>query len=184
MSESKDPPRISFSKDRVENHLKGASGITGTSKRMVEPTSEIDADICESGSINYNASELLFKNLDALGSKLNLNPEEKTEIVEEPIDEECSEKWGADMLENLSEEDVIANLDQHLGYNGSPEASWGRPTTPVPVNGRAQGFQAPPGKLAPIPTPQQSGKDVFCRSCGGKYLATDNFCGGCGYKRA
>lgn len=195
MSEPKDQPRISFSKDKIENHLKGATGITGTSRRMVDPTSEIDADICEGGNINYNASELLFKNLDALGAKLNLNKEINPELDEALIADVVPEVWGEDMLDNLSEEDVIANLDQHLGYNESKDGlvvdenmierdyakdaflRLGEPFYTGP-------FIVPPSFVVPNnSSPSQSEKDSFCRSCGGQYLATDNFCGSCGYKR-
>ena len=194
MSESKDQPRISFSKDKIEPHIKGASGITGTSLRMVEPSSEIDADLCESGNISYNASELLFKNLDALGARLNLNKEITPDLDAALVEDIVPEKtWEDDMLDNLSEEDVIANLNQHLGYNNSKDDSAAIPlseeqnylrVTDIPGQNPRLIAQDYPVKPSPSLLGRNSiTKDSFCRSCGGQYLATDNFCGGCGYKR-
>lgn len=119
-----DPYRISFAKDKVGNFPKGVTGITGTSQRSVDPTSEIEAKVRDEGYVDYNASELLFKNLDALGEKLNFSSNQETSQNDSECPKEnkfaeadaASGNWDTDMLDNLSEEDVIKNLNQHLGY--------------------------------------------------------------------
>jgi hypothetical protein len=100
------------------------------------------------------------------------------------------------MLDNLSEEEVIQNLNQHLGYkpatvdlvqtvdkNGYILPHWSiRPET---FNGKKNVFipDAPVSERKIIETSTTSIKDSFCRNCGSQYLQTDNFCGGCGDKR-
>lgn len=210
MSESTEPTRISFSKDKVGTFQKGTTGITGTSKKAIEPSEQVDVESYEPGNISYSGSELLYRNLDALGQKLNFTPQEQ-DTEEDCVDTETQQEshesnWSDDLLENLSEEEVIKNLNQHLGY---------RPATVDLVlrfdeNGNVlpqrvieseinsykkteDRFDATmPSKFTPslktstnhiIEVTAPSAKDTFCRSCGSKYLATDNFCGGCGNKR-
>lgn len=120
MSESTEPARISFSKDKVGNFQKGTTGITGTSKKAIEPSEQVDVESYEPGNISYSGSELLFRNLDALGQKLNFTPQEQ-DTEEDCVDTETQQEnhesnWSDDLLENLSEEEVIKNLNQHLGY--------------------------------------------------------------------
>ncbi len=120
MSESTEPARISFSKDKVGNFQKGTTGITGTSKKAIEPSEQVDVESYEPGNISYSGSELLFRNLDALGKKLNFTPQEQ-DTEEDCVDTETQQEnhesnWSDDLLENLSEEEVIKNLNQHLGY--------------------------------------------------------------------
>ena len=120
MGESTEPTRISFSKDKVGNFQKGTTGITGTSKKAIEPSEQVDVESYEPGNISYSGSELLFRNLDALGQKLNFIPQEH-DVEEDCVDAETQQEnhesnWSDDLLENLSEEEVIKNLNQHLGY--------------------------------------------------------------------
>ena len=120
MSESTEPARISFSKDKVGNFQKGTTGITGTSKKAIEPSEQVDVESYEPGNISYSGSELLYRNLDALGQKLNFTQQEQ-DTEEDCVDTETQQgnhgsNWSDDLLENLSEEEVIKNLNQHLGY--------------------------------------------------------------------
>jgi hypothetical protein len=201
MSEQKEPARISFSKDKVVQYPKGATGITGTSRKVIEPTDEIAVDSSELGNLTYNASEQLFKNLDALGKKMNLSLEYDPPTQSEEINLEKNDvsEWSADMLDNLSEEEVIQNLNQHLGYrpakvdlalridkNGQVLPQ--RIIEPETYNGKVitQNVFITDTPVSEIKIPEtnvKSIKDSFCRNCGSKYLETDNFCGGCGNKR-
>ena len=208
--------RVSFKKDKVQTHTTGPSGITATSKKHSYPTSPLVSHIDENGEL-VHTSEIDF---DKLAEKLNLfqeSPEKKSENIfsEENDDVENHESnlFSDDGLDDLSEEEVIKNLNQHLGYspaivdlclrfdeNGNvlpqrviqPEIN--RVIQPE-INSytKTENIVAPkqPHTIHPIPMPSQnpfpitppSAKDTFCRSCGSKYLATDNFCGGCGFKR-
>ena len=214
MSESTEPTRISFSKDKVGTFQKGTTGITGTSKKAIEPSEQVDVESYEPGNISYSGSELLFRNLDALGQKLNFTPQEQ-DTEEDCVDTETQQEnhesnWSDDLLENLSEEEVIKNLNQHLGYrpatvdlalrfdeNGNqlpqrviePEKNPYKKRENIVTENIFEPGQpssshpiAMPWKNSLIPAPP-SAKDSFCRSCGSKYLTTDNFCGGCGNKR-
>lgn len=212
MNESKEPARISFSKDKVGNFQKGTTGITGTSKKSVEPSEKIDVENYEPGNISYSGSELLFRNLDALGQKLNFTPQEQ-DVEEDCVDidaeaqqENQESNWSDDLLENLSEEEVIKNLNQHLGYrpaivdlclrfdeNGNQLPQRIIEPERNPYKKTEDRFDATmPSKFTPslktsnnqiVEVTAPSVKDSFCRSCGSKYLTTDNFCGGCGNKR-
>jgi len=208
MSENKESTRLSFAKDKVGNFPKGATGITGTSHKAVQPSEEIIPDTYEPGNLSYNSSELLFKNLDALGKKMNFNnsndlENEITEPEEDNLDENNVDEWDHDMLENLSEEEVIQNLNQHLGYrpakvdlalrvdkNGYilPDYLLRQVYRPETFNGKtiSQNIYIPEPSISErkiIETNTASNKDLFCRNCGSQYLETDNFCGGCGNKR-
>ena len=191
MSENKESTRLSFAKDKVGNFPKGATGITGTSHKAVQPSEEIIPDTYEPGNLSYNSSELLFKNLDALGKKMNFNnsndlENEITESEEDNLEENDVSVWSTDMLDNLSEEEVIQNLNQHLGYKPA--------TVDLLQRVDKNGYILPQQVFRPVPEPSISErkiietsttsiKDSFCRNCGSQYLETDNFCGGCGNKR-
>ena len=189
MSEQKESTRISFAKDKVGQYPKGLTGITGTSRKVIEPTDEISIESSELGILTYNASEQLFKNLDALGKKMNLAPEEsdsQTQSEEINLEENNVSVWSTDMLDNLSEEEVIQNLNQHLGYKPA--------TVDLVQRVDKNGYILPQQVFRPVPEPSISErkiietsttsiKDSFCRNCGSQYLETDNFCGGCGNKR-
>jgi len=202
MSEQKESARISFAKDKVGQYPKGLTGITGTSRKVIEPTDEISIESSELGNLTYNASEQLFKNLDALGKKMNLAPEEsdsQTQSEEINLEENDVSVWSTDMLDNLSEEEVIQNLNQHLGYKPATvdlvqtvdKNGYILPQQvirPETFNGKTISQNvfipdAPVSERKIIETSTTSIKDSFCRNCESQYLQTDNFCGGCGNKR-
>jgi len=201
MSEQKESTCISFAKDKIGQYPKGLTGITGTSRKVIEPTDEISIESSELGNLTYNASEQLFKNLDALGKKMNLAPEEsdsQTQSEEINLEENNVSVWSTDMLDNLSEEEVIQNLNQHLGYRPAKvdlalRVDKGQilpqnVIEPETFNGKAisQNMYIPDAPVSErkiIETSTTSIKDSFCRNCGSQYLQTDNFCGGCGNKR-
>jgi hypothetical protein len=217
MSEkSTDPYRISFAKDKVGNFPKGITGITGTSQKSVDPTGEIEAKVRDEGYVDYNASELLFKNLDALGEKLNFSSSNDVSHDNSGLQEEnqqdgeiVSGDWGADMLDDLSEEDVIKNLKQHLGYPSGIRVNTGADLTSTensftssevnymrvaanpnnPYNAQdadilSKIMQQSPQYVRGENNCMEFKNDLFCRNCGGKYTSVDNFCGACGFKRA
>jgi hypothetical protein len=152
----------------------------------------------EDGNEMY-AAEIDF---EKLAEKLNIKNVSESEI-EEKNDEEnikVSEDWyDYQELEELTEEEVIKNLDQHLGYkpatvdlvqrvdkNGQilPQ----QVIRPETFNGKtiSQNIYIPEPSISErkiIETNTASNKDSFCRNCGSQYLGTDNFCGGCGFKR-
>lgn len=216
MSEEKLPARISFAKGKVQNYEIGSTGITGTSKKVSEPTEVANKSKKNlMGDLEYSASDLLYKNIDNLA---NLLPDLNVAEVEQNLEEDPTKtfndnEWVDDMLEDLSEEEVIKNLNQHLGYrpakvdlclrfdeNGNilpqrviePEINpYKTEINPYKKRESINIFEPgqPPSShpiaipALPFLTTPPSAKDTFCRSCGSKYLATDNFCGGCGFKR-
>jgi len=119
MSEEKQPARISFAKGKVQNYEIGSTGITGTSKKVSEPTEMANKSKKNlAGDLEYSASDLLYKNIDNLA---NLLPDINVAEVEQNLEEDPTKtfndnEWMDDMLEDLSEEEVIKNLNQHLGY--------------------------------------------------------------------
>jgi hypothetical protein len=182
MSENKESTRLSFAKDKVGNFPKGVTGITGTSHKAVQPSEEIIPDTYEPGNDLEN---------------------EITEPEEDNLEENDVSVWSTDMLDNLSEEEVIQNLNQHLGYkpatvdlvqtvdkNGYilPDYLLRQVIRPETFNGKtiSQNIYIPEPSISErkiIETNTASNKDSFCRNCGSQYLGTDNFCGGCGNKR-
>jgi len=205
MSESTEPARISFSKDKVGNFQKGTTGITGTSKKAIEPSEQVDVESYEPANISYSGSELLFK-----------QDTEEDCVDTETQQENHESNWSDDLLENLSEEEVIKNLNQHLGYrpatvdlalrfdeNGNvlsqrviePErkikyemtteqyVSYPKVIGKPIVTWDSSGYPVTRPPQTSFDSTPSTAKDTFCRSCGSKYLATDNFCGGCGNKR-
>jgi hypothetical protein len=223
MNDNTQETRISFSKDKVGEYKKGSSGITGTSDSSTEPKAKITGNIIGPGRVSVNSSSLFNENLEKLGISLGILPE-KTEETENQFIEQISLEsdtedtvdldevpdWNTDMLDDLSEEEVIKNLNQHLGYrpatvdlalrfdeNGNqlpqrviePEKNPYKKRENIVTENIFEPGQpssshpiAMPWKNSLIPAPP-SAKDSFCRSCGSKYLTTDNFCGGCGNKR-
>jgi hypothetical protein len=119
MSEEKQPARISFAKGKIQNYEIGSTGITGTSKKVSEPTEMANKSKKNlAGDLEYSASDLLYKNIDNLA---NLLPDINVAEVEQNLEEDPTKtfndnEWVDDMLEDLSEEEVIKNLNQHLGY--------------------------------------------------------------------
>ena len=146
----KQPSRASFSKDKVGQYNVGTTGITGTSNTQTSPKSNVKF---VDGA--YNASDLLFKNIDKLADQLS--KQEPEEYIQEEIDDNNNEDFDWSDISNLTEDQVINNLAHHLGYGNNPVTN----TT----------------ALSP-----KSG-DNFCRNCGQKYLKVDNFCGNCGWKK-
>jgi hypothetical protein len=145
------------------------------------------------------AAEIDF---EKLAEKLNIKNVSESEI-EEKNDEEnikVSEDWyDYQELEELTEEEVIKNLDQHLGYKPATvdlvqRVDKNGQILPQQVirsetfNGKtiSQNIYIPEPSISErkiIETNTASNKDSFCRNCGSQYLGTDNFCGGCGFKR-
>ena len=141
--------RPSFSKEKVGTFKKGPTGITSTSKNMSTPTAEI-SEFDENG--NYSASDVLYRNIDAIGKSF-INQVENEEQINE-IDD-----WSNSILEEISEDEIIKDLDKHLGIN---------PGVGLERSNNSQKFIV---------------KDIFCRNCGLKYIKDDNFCASCGNKR-
>ena len=223
MNDNTKETRISFSKDKVGEYKKGSSGITGTSDSSIEPKAKITGNIIGPGRVSVNSSSLFNENLEKLGISLGILPEQTEETENQFIEQislECDAEdtvdldevpdWSTDMLDDLSEEEVIKNLNQHLGYspaivdlalrfdeNGNqlpqrviqPEINpYKKRENIVTENIFEPGQPSSSHPIAmpwknPLITAPPSAKDSFCRSCGSKYLTTDNFCGGCGNKR-
>ena len=215
--------RISFSKDKIGEYKKGSSGITGTSDSSTEPKAKITGNIIGPGRVSVNSSSLFNENLEKLGISLGILPEQTEETenqfieqitlesdTEDTVDLDEVPDWSTDMLDDLSEEEVIKNLNQHLGYrpatvdlalrfdqhgNQLPQRAIEPEINPykkreniVTENIFEPGQPSSSHPIAmpwknPLITAPPSAKDSFCRSCGSKYLATDNFCGVCGNKR-
>ena len=121
--------RISFSKDKIGEYKKGSSGITGTSDSSTEPKAKITGNIIGPGRVSVNSSSLFNENLEKLGISLGILPEQTEETenqfieqitlesdTEDTVDLDEVPDWSTDMLDDLSEEEVIKNLNQHLGY--------------------------------------------------------------------
>jgi hypothetical protein len=107
--EAKNTPRISFSKEKVGQYSVGASGITGTSSKVTNPSGKVDF---ENGS--YNASELLLENIDKLGQVI----QQTNEYYAVPIQvthalhyDELEEELDFDLE---TEEELAKNLDKHF----------------------------------------------------------------------
>jgi hypothetical protein len=223
MNDNTKETRISFSKDKIGEYKKGSSGITGTSDSSIEPKAKITGNIIGPGRVSVNSSSLFNENLEKLGISLGILPEQTEETenqfighislecdAEDTVDLDEVPDWSTDMLDDLSEEEVIKNLNQHLGYrsamvnlalrfdeNGNrlpqrviePEINpYKKRENIVTENIFEPGQPSSSHPIAmpwknPLITAPPSAKDSFCRSCGSKYLTTDNFCGGCGNKR-
>jgi hypothetical protein len=83
--------RPSFVKNKINQSYYGSTGITGTSKSSVEPSSHVEYNDTD----GYNASKTLFENIDLLGQKLGVNNSDPiVDIVEENY-EEMSEEEAA-----------------------------------------------------------------------------------------
>lgn len=193
-----DQSRVSFKTGKVHPHPEGPTGVTATSRKQSFPTSGLKPKVDEDGNEMY-AAEIDF---EKLAEKLNIKNVSESEI-EEKNDEEnikVSEDWyDYQELEELTEEEVIKNLDQHLGYKPATvdlvqRVDKNGQILPQQVirsetfNGKtiSQNIYIPEPSISErkiIETNTASNKDSFCRNCGSQYLGTDNFCGGCGFKR-
>jgi len=129
MNDNTKETRISFSKDKIGEYKKGSSGITGTSDSSIEPKAKITGNIIGPGRVSVNSSSLFNENLEKLGISLGILPEQTEETenqfighislecdAEDTVDLDEVPDWSTDMLDDLSEEEVIKNLNQHLGY--------------------------------------------------------------------
>jgi len=132
MNDNTKETRISFSKDKVGEYKKGSSGITGTSDSSIEPKAKITGNIIGPGRVSVNSSSLFNENLEKLGISLGILPEQTEETenqfighislecdAEDTVDLDEVPDWSTDMLDDLSEEEVIKNLNQHLGYRSA-----------------------------------------------------------------
>lgn len=152
MSELKGKTRLSFSVNKVAaNEYKvGSSGITATSESASNPYSPPVYDEQD----GYTSSELLYQNIDKLGERFKNNKSDEP-IISQAEEEEIEEEND---ISGLSEDEVIRNLDYHLGLRGNKTI----------ISTLVEKSNTP---------------DNFCRSCGEKYITSDNFCGKCGNKR-
>lgn len=169
MSE-KPPARVSFSKEKIGNFPTGRSGITGTSDSSRNPMSEPTATFQE-GNASFNSSDLLFRNIDKLGQELNQEHVEDCVGDNETLLEEIM--WEDDLLEDMTEDEVIMNLDQHL-YNDNKREVRRISLNTTNIVGPAMDY---------VVAKPQSITTNFCTQCGRGYSPSDNFCGGCGNKR-
>ena len=144
-----DECRISFAKDRIKNYQKGDSGITATSDAGSRTFGK--PEMYQDGT--YSSSQLLFDNIDKLGESMQ-QQQHKQNVEPEKVENTTSS------LDNLTENEVIENLDFHLGLT---------PRKKTIVSHQ-------------IAMPNTE-KDNFCRNCGIKYSGHDNFCANCGFKR-
>lgn len=149
--DQKSEARLSFAKDKVGNYPTGKSGVTGTSDRAINSLGEVTVDF-SSNEISFNSSDLLFKNIDKLGEKFSHDERNEWQESESNFDD------GQD-LNDLSEEQIIADLDKHLNID-------------------SKSIETQSNKNISTKT------DNFCRNCGKKYLQSDNFCGICGKPRS
>lgn len=159
--------RPSFSKGKITSQYKGLSGVTSTSEKSSKPIHQPDAKISE-GLLLYESSELLNINIDKLADVLNLNTCYKSQEIINPHNEiyetqDIQPTIGGqqfaqeDMdITGLSEDEIIADLDRHLGISKLKENT---------------------------ENPTLTEKDLFCRSCGNQYYWSDNYCARCGKKR-
>jgi hypothetical protein len=108
--------RPSFSKEKITQHNVGPTGITGTRESSVTPSSNLKAT--KDG--RYNASELLFENIDKLGELFHRDEEDEDYVEIDTID--LSEDLEED-FDSLTEEEVVKNLDHHLNLNPSKKQS-------------------------------------------------------------
>lgn len=146
-------PRISFVKNKVSDYKVGVTGITGTSEKAMHPYDDVAVD-SSSTDLSFNSSELLFKNIDKLGLSI-------LHLEKEAVERQSEDENDEDRFYNLSEDEMILNLDHHLGFDD---------------------HETHKPQLNKI-TQQQTKLDNFCRNCGINFEATDNFCGNCGRKR-
>jgi hypothetical protein len=83
--------RPSFAKNKIAQSYVGSTGITGTSKLSVEPSSSVDYTEQD----GFSASKTLFDNIDLLGKKLGVNKDEAVLENEEDEYEGMSEEEAA-----------------------------------------------------------------------------------------
>ena len=103
--------RISFVKDKIVSYPKGPTGVTATTESGSKVFGE--AEIDREG--RYSSSNLLNQNIDKLAQTLGfIFPENKVERNESVSD-------YSDYSE-LTEQEVIENLDEHLNYFDSNPA--------------------------------------------------------------
>lgn len=146
--------RPSFSKNKVSNYSTGFTGITGTSESSIKPISELTTNL----EGKFNSSELLYNNIDKLTCLLNRDIDQENGLVQDNqkfhiIDDD-------DEFTNLTEEEVIKNLDHHLNSNPQIKQEYTNQSLQANIN-----------------------IDIFCINCGQKYNQLGNFCGNCGNKR-
>lgn len=158
-------PRLSFDKNKVGKYDVGPTGITATNVAGVTPTCELKASHQENGDLYYNGSEILNKNLDALGEKLMASAATKIDQAEPEDDYNWDD--AVKEMNDIGEEQILQNLDRYIGLQQ-------KKTKPKP--------EPKPEPDLPIPSSSER-LDYFCRNCGYKYFNEDNFCGNCGDPR-
>jgi len=152
----KQPPRFSFSKDKVGKYNVGATGITGTSANVTNPVGKATF---EDGS--YNSSDLLLENIDKLGMSLTYTQKEQNSSLFDAdknsakISMESEDGMDDYIFEEETEEELANNLDKHFET-------------------KLSGLNLKNNKIL---------KDNFCRSCGKKFLCDDRYCAKCGNYR-
>jgi hypothetical protein len=103
--------RISFSKDKVGTYQKGDSGITATTA-SASKTYGIP-DLNPDGT--FTSTNLLNSNIDKLAKTLGYD---LTEIKEEDLEEDMNQDYS-----ELTEQEMINNLDDHLSNFGQKKAT-------------------------------------------------------------
>ena len=166
MKKAKDSSRLSFSMDKVATNkfIVGPSGITATTASGAEPTEEPEYNDID----GFTSTELLYRNIDKLGESLS-NKIETAQTFNQDEDEEDYPDQEEDYIEEdeelslngLTEEEVILNLDYHLGLANIIDKK-----SPKTVQIRIS-----------------TKNDNFCRNCGVKFNKNDNFCPDCGNQR-
>lgn len=106
MADNKQETRASFVKDRVVNYNVGVTGITATNPKSANPSGSVNVETTELGELNYNASELLYRNLDKLGAQLK-----KTEATSSQVEDVEFEDYD---INEISEEEMAQNLNKYM----------------------------------------------------------------------
>jgi|688.fasta_scaffold01176_9 hypothetical protein len=159
MSEQKNS-RPSFSRSKIGAYLKGPTGITGTSQSASTPSGDVNF----SPDDGYNASNMLFDNIDKLGLQLGVSKKNNEEVHNQVANDE------------YEIDDTHESSDEYDDYDNLTEEE------------AAELFLKPQKQfLKKYPLKQENIEivfnDFFCRNCGNKFFEEDRFCGNCGNGR-
>ncbi len=182
---NKNTERPSFAKGKAIELHKGSSGVTATTEAASKPYDEPKSSFTGE-TVAFDSSELLFQNIDKLANKLGgYNATQDEACNNEGKDPENNNDFADDEevdISGLSEEEVIANLDMHLGLSKSTFTSSYIPTNSLGHN-VAESPKLPSWATEWQTNSKSSKRDIYCRTCGMQYNPADNYCAQCGDKR-
>jgi ribosomal protein S27AE len=156
--------RPSFSINKIVNSYVGSTGITGTSKSSVEPSSIVEYNEID----GFNASKTLFDNIDLLGKKLGIN---KSDII---VEDNNSQFNNGQKIDNKDILEVDPWMDEDQYYDGMSEED------------AAKAYMEKECNVFPVTKKDQKISKFeynFCTNCGNMFKNEHKFCGKCGLNR-